>query len=437
MTVRSGFEVPGSMNLGSDSRDIFMEDRMFFISATTTETGVEEAVSSLFEQVISQARPHLGDDPQSDWPHLVIVFVSAHFIHDARRIVEEFNARLHPGVLLGCTADGVIGWDQEIEEVPAITLIAAHLPGVEVSPFLLQPLDADPPALASWHKLLWDSDEFQRTVGAPQDTRLFILLGEPFSTPMDDLLQAFNANFKGIPVVGGMASGALRPHGNALWVKDHLTTEGVVGVALAGEIDVDIIVSQGCRPIWRPFQVVSAHRNAILSLEGRPPLAWIQELIPELSEEDRLLLQNGLFVGRFIKPTSETIGRGDFLVRGVIGVDQESGAIAIGDSIIEGEMIQFHLRDALTAMEDLEMMLIPQGFRHPASGALLFSCNGRGTRLYDHPNGDISVIQATLEGTPLAGFFCAGEIGPLGDDNFLHGHTASLVIFRPIVKQEG
>jgi len=228
-----------------------------------------------------------------------------------------------------------------------------------------------------------------------------------------------------------MASGALRPLGNTLFVNDRLTQQGAVGVALSGALEVNVVVSQGCRPIWRPFRITAAHRNVILGLEGRPPLAWLQELIPELPEEDRLLLQNGLFVGRAIKPQTETLGRGDFLIRGVMGVDQDSGAIAIGDSVIEGETIQFHLRDALTAQEDLEMMLIPQMFRDPPSGGLLFSCNGRGTRLYDHPDGDISVIQRSLENIHLAGFFCAGEIGPIGGANFLHGHTASLVLFRP------
>lgn len=398
---------------------------MFFISAAATETGVEAAVNDLVEQVNAQVLVRQEEAQPAGWLDLAIVFVSAHFTPAIRQIVEDIRAKLQPDLVLGCSAEGVIWREQEIEGMPAIALVAAHLPGVQVSPFMLQPTDTD------WPKLLLDSDEFHRAVDAPQDTRLFILLGDPFSTPMADVLEAFNLNYGGIPVVGGMASGALRPLGNTLWVNEQLTQEGAVGVALAGAVDVDVIVSQGSRPIWRPFKVSSAHSNVIFSLEGRPPLAWIQDLISELTEEDRLLLQNGLFVGRSIKPGQETLGRGDFLIRGVIGVDQQNGAIAIGDSIMDGETIQFHLRDALTAKEDLEMMLITQAFRQPPSGALLFSCNGRGTRLYDHPNGDISVIQASLKGMHLAGFFCAGEIGPIGEANFLHGNTASLAIFRP------
>lgn len=398
---------------------------MFFISAATTETEAGAAIRALAEQVESQAEERLGDELPPGWIDLAIVFVSAHFTHTIRQVVEGIQAELHPAMMLGCTAEGVVGSEQEIEETPAIALVAAHLPGAQVSPFILQPSDTD------WHKLLLDSDEFRRMIGAPQDTRLFILLGDPFSAPMDDVLEAFNVNYGGIPVVGGMASGALRAGGNALWVNEQVIHEGVLGVSISGAVDVDVVVSQGCRPIWRPFKVISAHHNVIFNLEGRPPLAWLQDLIPELSDDDRALLQNGLFVGCSIKPGQEQLGRGDFIIRGVVGIDQQSGAIAIGDSVMDGETIQFHLRDALTAKEDLEMMLIPQTFRPLPSGALLFLCNGRGTRLYDHPNGDISVIQANLEGTHLAGFFCAGEIGPIGGTNFLHGHTASLVFFRP------
>jgi small ligand-binding sensory domain FIST len=178
--------------------------------------------------------------------------------------------------------------------------------------------------------------------------------------------------------------------------------------------------------------VSSARRNEIYDLEGRAPLAWLQDLIPSLPEGDRALLQSGLFVGKSVKPGQEVLGRGDFVIRGVVGIDQESGAIAISDSVIDGEIIQFHLRDAATAREDLELQLIPQMFRDRASGGLLFLCNGRGTRLYDQPNSDIALIQPNIKNVPLAGFFCAGEIGPIGGINYLHGHTAVLALFRPL-----
>jgi small ligand-binding sensory domain FIST len=395
-----------------------MTPKMLFASATATEREVSPAVTSLVEQV----RTQLDGQAETATVDLALVFLSAHFTGQARLIAAELQAGLRPGVLLGCTAEGVIGRQAELEGQPAITLVAAHLPGVQIFPFVLENTD--------WRATLLECAEFRRLVGAPDDTCLFLLLGDPFSTPMDDMLEAFNNAYPGLPVIGGMASGALRAQGNALILNDLTNNVGVVGVALAGELDVDVVVSQGCRPIWRPFTISAAHRNEIYLLENRPPLDWIQDLIQELTEEDRLLLQNGLYVGRAINNDDDDIGRGDFLIRGIIGIDRESGAIAIGDTVQEGETIQFHLRDAFTAQEDLEMMLIPQAFRLPPDGALLFSCNGRGTRLYDHPNGDINVIQKSLGGTPLAGFFCAGEIGPIGGKNFMHGQTASLVIFR-------
>lgn len=389
---------------------------MKFISAVSTEIDFEDALKELIQQTASE----MGETELD----LMVVFISAHFTHAVREIVKDLRAALRPRLLLGCTAEGVISRDSEYENEPAISLVAASLPGSELRAFLLQGESPD------WTRLLLDEDKFRGMLSPPQNTRLFLLLGDPFSTPMEDLLQAFNNFYPGVPVVGGMASAALRPDGNFLIVNDQVVRRGAVGVALAGAMSVDIIVSQGCRPIWRPFKVASASRNEIYNLEGRAPLAWLQDLIPELSEEDKFLLRNGMFVGLAVNPNKEPLGRGDFLIRGVIGIDQESGAIAIGDSVMDGQIIQFHLRDAVTAQEDLEMQLIPQMFRERAEGGLLFNCNGRGTRLYDRPSRDIQIIQQNIEPIPLAGFFCAGEIGPIGGVNYLHGHTATLVLFR-------
>jgi small ligand-binding sensory domain FIST len=247
---------------------------------------------------------------------------------------------------------------------------------------------------------------------------------------MDGVLKAFNQECDGIPIIGGMASGARQPGETALFLNESVIREGLVGVSFAGDVAVDVIVSQGCRPVGPVFEVTDATYNVIDSLDGQSPMARIQALVDDLDEEDRDLLQNGLFIGRAIDSKKESLGRGDFLVRGVMGVDGNSGSIAIGDTIVAGERVQFHLRDARTAREDLEMMLSPQSLFGAPSGALLFSCNGRGTRLYDEPDGDISAITGCFRGLDVAGFFCAGEIGSIGGKNFLHGHTASLALIR-------
>ena len=394
-----------------------MPDKVKFYSALTVQSNSEDAIADLTDQLRSQ-----GFRPGVDKVDLAMIFSSSHFTHQADIIQQELQTLLSPRVLLGSSAEGVVGYDREIESLPSISLLVARLPGVELKPIALHEID--------WSCILLEPEDLVELLQAPADTRLFILLADPFSTPIDDVIQTFNLAFPGVPVTGGMSSGALRPNGNALILDGQVYASGAVGVALAGNLDIDILVSQGCRPIWRPFVVQAANKNWIYQLERKVPMEWIQELIPELSVEERTLLQNGLFVGRAVKAGQETLGQGDFLIRGVTAVDQESGAIAVADQIQEGEVIQFHLRDSLTATEDLEMMLIPQMFSNPPDGALLFTCNGRGTRLYDHPDGDISVIRKNLGDLHLAGFFCAGEIGPIGDQNFVHGHTASLVLFR-------
>jgi small ligand-binding sensory domain FIST len=408
------------MPVSSDSGSAALPpaEEMQFWSAAAQHAEPE----GLIEQIVAQAR-------QFDQPvDLALVFFSAPLTAHAAELTMALQDTLAPRLLLGCSAEGVVTADREIESDAAVTLAAARLPGAQITAFALQPDE--------WHKLLLDEQAFRSQVGAPADPRLFLLFGDPFSTPMDDVLEAFNHYYPGVPAVGGMASGALRPHGNLLVLNRQTREQGLVGAVVSGELDIDIIVSQGCRPIWRPFKVDRAHRNILFQLEGKPPLIWIQELIQELSEEERALLQNGLFVGRALPGGADdqapaAPGRGDFLIRGVTGVDYQNGAIAVGDIIGEGETIQFHVRDAVTAQEDLEMLLIPQFFRQPAAGGFLFLCNGRGTRLYDRPNMDISIIQKNLGELPLAGFFCAGEVGPVGAHNYLHGHTASLVLFRP------
>jgi small ligand-binding sensory domain FIST len=386
-----------------------------FVSKLSFETDLKKAALEVSAEIESS----IGSGPID----LLFVFPSAHFSKSAHKLLDRFSSVLSPTVLVGCTGEGVIGAQQEIEDESAISIVAARLPDVELHPFALSPEEI--------HQLAENPRTVPTAISAGVDTRAFIILADPFSAHMDGLLKAFNTAFPGIPVVGGMASGARSPGETALFMNDHTYRQGVVGVALAGPITVDTIVSQGCRPVGPLFEVTDGDANVIKMLDGKPAMAQVQDVIEELPEEDKMLLTNGLFVGRAIDPSRDMYGRGDFLVRGVVGIDRKTGSIAIGDFVENGESVQFHLRDAATAKEDLEMMLTPHSLFGAPSGAVLFSCNGRGTRLYDHPDGDISAINSFFEGLPVAGFFCAGEIGPIGGKNFLHGHTASLALIRP------
>jgi small ligand-binding sensory domain FIST len=396
-------------------RDPTMSDSLQFISATTKASSPHEAVSDL----IAEIRRKCADGGLD----FGLLFLSPHFGDKAEQYARAVRKELGVRLLVGTTGEGVIGSDEEIERSPAMTLLAGRFPGVELTPLVLRGADL--------RGSFSDGKSALEGVAAPASAKLFLMLADPFSAPMDHVLDSFNAAFPGIPIIGGMASGSPEPGRNALIVNDVAFRDGAVVVAFSGDVAVDVIVSQGCRPVGPALKVTDARGNVIRHLEGQPPLDHLQELVTALSPPDRELLKNGLFVGRAIDSDKEVLGRGDFLIRGVMGLDRESGAITVGDVIDEGEVVQFHLRDAATAKEDLEMMLTPQALFGQPSGAFLFSCNGRGTRLFDHANGDISALQAFFPGLNVAGFFCAGEIGPIGGRNFLHGHTASVALFRP------
>lgn len=392
-----------------------MSDEMRFASALSTEEHLDAALEELIDEIKAQVRHNHVD--------FVLTTFSPHFATDAGDLRDSLQAAFAPDVVIGCTAEGIIGRDAEIEQRYAISVLAGHLPKVELHPFVLEP--------TAWQQILATPETFADAVGAPANTKLVVTLADPFSTPMDKVLDRFNSTYADLPVVGGIASGSRRPGGNALIANDRVVNAGVVGLAFAGALDVDVIVSQGCRPIGPVYTVTESDTNVIRAIDSEPPLELFQKLAQTLPNDDRVLLKQGLFVGRAIDSTKETLGRGDFLIRNVAGVDPESGALAVQGEVSEGEKIQFHVRDAETAEEDLAMMLTPHSLFDPPSGALLFSCNGRGTRLYDRPNGDISTIQNVIGEVELAGFFCAGEIGPIGGRAFLHGHTASMALFRP------
>lgn len=392
-----------------------MDEPLFFASATATDHNIDAALTTLIHEIKAQ----IGDSVID----FGLIFLSPHFTLSATQLTQRLQESLAIDVLIGCTGEGIIGRAVEIENEPAISLMVAYLPDTTVTPFTLEPLD--------WDDLLNDERLFNQVVNLPEACKLYVLLADPFSAPVEKILQAFNQYQPNVPLIGGLASGARSRGGNVLVANQRLLSRGAVGVGFAGNIEIDVIVSQGCRPIGQPLQVTQAERNIIYSLADEIPLMQLQKMLEQVPNADKQLLRdNGLFIGRAISKDEANLGRGDFLIRAVMDVNEQTGAISIGDYVQKGEWIQLHVRDASTAVEDLEMMLSPQMFFGKPSGAMLFSCNGRGTRLYDHPNGDITTIQTVLGGVDLAGFFCAGEIGPIGGQSFLHGHTASMALFR-------
>lgn len=387
---------------------------MDFVSAVGIGSDLDDILDSLEQQVRQGLK--------GQQPDLITVFLSAFYTDVAKQISDGLRQRLQPKTMIGCSAEGVISATQEIERRPAIVLMAAILPGAVIHPFSI--------GSYTHHGQFKARETFINLTNLPEEAELIYLLGDPFSVAIDDVISAFNHFYKRPHIVGGMASGALKPNGNVLLLDDQILHGGLVGFSLTGDIQVDVVVSQGCKPVGHPLTVISTDRGEITNLEGHPPMVWIQELANELDEKDRELMRNGLFVGRAVEFRHTDYGRGDFLIRGVIGVDRQRGSIQVSGGIQSGDTIQFHLMDADTAQQDLEMLLAPQAFKSEAKGAWLISCNGRGTRLYPHLDGDISLVRTSLGDVPIAGFFAAGEIGPVGNKHYLHGNTAVVVVFR-------
>jgi len=345
---------------------------------------------------------------------LAVCFASTHHVGAFEDIGPALRNILEPRVLVGGTAVAVAGGPHEIEENPALTVFAARLDGAALTPVTLRVQETpDGAALTGWPSL-------------DQSPGSLLLFADPFTFPVDAFLQRVNRDLPGLQIIGGLASAAGSPGGNRLVLDDHVVDEGAVGVFVdGGGIEVRTLVSQGCRPIGRPYVVTRGDQNLIEELGGKPAIERLQELAGAASEEERELLRRGLHVGLVVDEHKAEFSRGDFLVRNLLGADESSGALAVGEQVSVGQTVQFHVRDAGAADEDLREMLTGVD----AEAALLFTCNGRGRHLFTVPDHDAGMVENLLGPIPLAGAFCAGEIGPVGGRNFLHGFTASLALF--------
>jgi small ligand-binding sensory domain FIST len=355
-------------------------------------------------------------------PNLAMVFASPDHAASAGEILEGVHEAAGPSGLVGCVAEAVIGGSREVEGQPAVSVWLGSLPGT-VETFHMEFVRTESGAVfAGWR---FEPDR------AGEAVPLHLMICDPFTFPVDSLLSHLNQSVPGALVVGGMAGGAAQPGESVLFRDRTIHRDGAVGVRLSQPVEVRTLVSQGCRPIGSSFVVTKAEENVVFELGGRPPLERLRQTVAALSRPDRELVSQGLHVGRVIDEYKPEFGQGDFLVRGVIGADPENGAIAVGDRVEVGETVQFHVRDAATADEELRALLEREvrGLARPAAGALLFTCNGRGSRMFGVPDHDASLVSSVLGGVPLAGFFCAGELGPVGGRNFLHGFTASLAVF--------
>ncbi|MSR75806.1 MAG: hypothetical protein EXS14_10105 [Planctomycetes bacterium] len=350
---------------------------------------------------------------------LALIFLAGHPGSVLEQVAAAIRRDSPQAIVLGVTAVTTLEGASEFEGTASIALWAAHLPGVNVDELRLTQEDLEGPG--AW------TDRLEAHGEAPKAIMLF---ADPFSIDIRAILETANTAFRGVPVVGGLASAGRRPGQNALFGRDGLVQEGAVGVALRGAIKVDTLVSQGCRPIGEAWVATKCINNVIHTLRNRPALEVLKETMGALPPEDADLVRKGLFVGRVIDEYKSHHERGDFLIHGLIGADPKTGVIAVAGEARTGMTVQFHLRDAASADEDLRCLLAARkAALQQCRGALLFSCNGRGTHMWDEPNHDAALISGSMAGVPLAGFFAAGELGPVGPQNFIHGFTASLVLF--------
>lgn len=372
-------------------------------AALSEDASHAAATSAVADEVLALLGPE---------PDLAVLFVSAAHRQAVAEIAAQVRETLRPATLLGATGGMVLGGAREVEDGPAVSLWAGRTGPVQPARLTVRPV-GDGGALRGW------------PVPPPADTSGLLLLTDPFTFPADAVLAHLCAR-QGcpFPVFGGMASAAVAPGGNALVLDDEVVHDGAVGVFLGPGARVGTVVSQGCRPIGGPFIVTRAEGNVLLELAGQPALQRLEGVVAGLDQADRRLAMRGLHLGVVADEHKADFARGDFLIRAVLGADRDTGAIAVGTLVPVGTTVQFQVRDAATAGEDLRALLKDR----QADGALVFTCNGRGTRLFGAPDHDATIVSDELAGAPLAGMSCAGEIGPVGGDSFVHGFTASVVL---------
>ncbi len=391
---------------------------MKWASTLATGGGFDEAFTGAIARLVGKLD---GDEPD-----LLLVFVTPGYGDDYHRVPGALRAAFPDASIAGCAAGGVVGGGRELEHVPAIALIGAVLPDVEVRAVHIDGADlpgfhAEP---EDWHALMGIEP-----VGDPQ----FLLFPDAFTMDIDALLAGLDESFPKAVKIGGLASGAAAPGLNVLFVNDAMHRMGTAAVTLRGEILVDTVVAQGCRAIGAPLAVTRCEANLIHEFDGRPAAKALVELFESLPEEDQRRFRTSLCLGVSLESDPEHVADGAFLIRNLVGVDPQLGIVAVGSEMRPQQFVQFHLRDAHASAVDLRAML-KRRQDHAAdevpAAALLFSCLGRGEGLYGVPGHDSGMIVEHLGELPIGGFFCGGEIGPVGGRTRVHGFTSSIALLR-------
>jgi len=383
--------------------------------ATTTETTRVRVGLSAASETAAAAAAAASAAATGRPVDLALLFLSPEHLDTADDAVEVVRETLAPATLLGCVAQGVVAGDREVERGPAVAVWAATLPGASVTGF---------------HASAVELDEAIAITGFPDvdGAAVVTLLVDPFTYPAAAFLEQLNEEHPGLPLVGGLAVAGSGAGTTAMILDGEVHLEGAVG-AVVRNSPVVTVVSQGCAPFGQDAVITAAEGNVIHELAGEPALERLRADLASLTPEQRQMALGGVLAGFVIDENKPEYGRGDFLIRGLLGMDEATGALVVGQPVRVGQTVRFHVRDADAADEDLRQAL-GEAVRHGTpAGALLFTCNGRGTNMFPVPHHDARLVSAALGEPNVGGFFCGGEIGPVGGQAFLHGFTATLAVF--------
>ncbi len=322
-------------------------------------------------------------------------------------------------LVLGCSGGGLVGVNREAEEGSGFSLLLLSLPNTKLHVVELSQDQAEASGGSGFSTA--------RTGVAPGAVDAWIVLAHPLRFAAEAWLAEWNVTYPGVPVFGGLASGAEE---SIVLCRDGAAIDGgALALALEGGVAVRTIVSQGCRPIGEPLTITGARQNLLLSLGSKPAYEVLNQVFNSLTKQEKDRARNNLFAGLAVSEYLEEYKRGNFLIRNILAADPEAGAVAIGAALRVGQTLQYQLRDRDSADEDMrELCHVAEEEGARPFASLLFSCNGRGRALFGAPNHDAGVLAEIFGAHPSAGFFCNGEIGPVGNQSFLHGYTASTVL---------
>ena len=420
-------------------------DRQTRIRMSAGLSGAADTMSAAY-QASEQCLSTLGTHGIAA-PDLAMVFFSPHHLTSVSQLGLAIRRRLQCTHMIAISCEGVLGGSQSLERAPGVSILAASLPGVDIRTWTTEQFPVSDGSAESLFAM-------RDVIGVSEDLRFSLLLADPFSTSLLKLLPDMNnARIGNAGVIfGGLASASMTAGGNAMLIDDRMYKYGGIGVSLSGNLRVDTVVSQGCKPFGPTMVITKARNNLVLELGGKPAIEAIGDVLNQQGEVRQKLLATGMYIGIAVDEQKERFGRDDFLIRKIMGVRPQQGAVAVAELVKVGQTVRLHTRDAATAREDLAMVLDAQKLHEQPAAALVASSAGRGRRLFKDAPGDVQAIHRAFAGArageelskpgigyytaptappvPLAGFMSASEIAPVGGRSVAHQQTAAVALFR-------